>query len=558
VVRRLVDIARSFFVHADPGASADPKTMARALGALFTAGAALASISLLLPQEPDASRIGIASMAALALAAALFCFVGGPRLPQWFFPLAVAAAVVLVAGGIYFSDRSFSSYFLFFVWAVVWSFYFLPSWQGFVLIGFIGVTYPVVVSGMRLDDEMEQRWMMLMGTLLVVGVLVGLLRQRLDALIDRLTDAARTDPLTGLLNRRAFDEVLDLELSRAERSGTACSLILCDLDHFKRVNDTYGHPEGDTVLIRFAELLERAKRRIDAVARVGGEEFALVLPDTDEHGAFVSAERMRRLAREEFAGYRIPLTVSFGVAGYPRHGADPGALISAADQALYAAKQLGRDRSAIFRPEVTASLKAAHTEHDGDAVGHLSAVLLLADAVDARDPGSAAHSEAVGRYARAIAKELGLGSERADRLRLAGVVHDIGKMGVSDAILRKDGPLSEEDWVEMRSHVELGRRLLAGAGLEDVAAWVGAHHERPDGGGYPEGLAGLEIPLEARILAVADTWEALRSGRPWRPELTAAQAAEELRHGAGTLWDAAVVDALLRALEHDEDLAPAG
>ena len=532
--------------------------MARALGALFTAGAALAFISLALPQEPDASRVGIAAMAALAFAGALFCFVGGPRLPHAFFPLAVVAATVLVAGGIYFSDRAFSSYALFFVWAVVWAFYFLPSWQGFALIVFIGLIYPLVVSGMRHDEEIEQRWMMLMGTLLVVGVLVALLRQRLDALIERLSDAARTDPVTGLLNRRGFDEVLDIELARAERASSTCSLILCDLDHFKRVNDAYGHPEGDKVLERFAGLLQRAKRRIDAVARVGGEEFALVLPDTDEHGAFVSAERMRRLAREEFADYRMPLTVSFGVASYPRHGADADALIAASDQALYAAKQLGRDRSAIYRPEITASLKGAHTEHLGRSDGHLSAVLLLAEAVDARDPGSAAHSEAVGRYARAIAKELGLGSERADRLRLAGMLHDIGKMGVSDEILQKDGPLSEEDWVEMRSHVDLGRRLIAGAGLADIAGWVGAHHERPDGGGYPSGLRGKEIPLEARILAVADTWEALRSDRPWRPELSVRQAAEELRRGAGALWDGEVVEALLRALERDEDLAAAG
>ena len=556
MVPRLVTVVRSFFVHADPGASADPNTMARALGALFTAGAAMALISLALPQAPDASRVGIAAMASLALAGALFCFVGGPRLPHWFFPFAVAAATILVAGGIYFSDRAFSSYFLFFVWAVVWSFYFLPSWQGFALIVFIGAIYPLVVSGMRHDDEIEQRWMMLMGTLVVVGVLVALLRQRLDALIERLSDAARTDPLTGLLNRRGFDEVLDIELARAERAGSSCSLILADLDHFKRVNDAYGHPEGDKVLERFAQLLETAKRRIDSVARVGGEEFALVLPDTDEHGAFVSAERMRRLAREEFANYRMPLTVSFGVASYPRHGADPDALVSAADQALYAAKELGRDRSAIFRPEVTATLKGAHAEHAGHSDGHLSAVLLLAEAVDAREPGT--HSEAVGRIARAIARELGLGSEQADRVRLAGLLHDIGKMGVSDAVLQKDGPLSEEDWVEMRSHVDLGRRLLAGAGLDDISAWVAAHHERPDGGGYPNGLSGKEIPLEARILAVADAWEALRSGRPWRPELSAVQAAAELQRGGGVLWDAEVVDALLRALERDEDLAAAG
>jgi diguanylate cyclase (GGDEF)-like protein len=374
----------------------------------------------------------------------------------------------------------------------------------------------------------------------------------MDGLIRRLSDMARTDPLTDLLNRRGFQEAFDLELERSRRSGRPCTLLLADLDHFKRVNDVLGHPAGDGYLQKFAQLLTAGKRRIDSAARMGGEEFALLLPDTDEHGGFVIAERMRHAVRDIFAPERVGVTVSFGVASYPRHGTTGDQLLMAGDQALYVAKELGRDRTAIYRPEVTAQMMNARDHAEARAEGFLSAVLVLAESVDLRDAGSSVHSETVGRFAALIADELGLPADRVERIRLAGVLHDIGKVSVPDSILQKAGPLDEAEWEEMRKHCELGARLLGGAGLQDISHWVMASHERPDGRGYPLGLSGDEIPLEARILAVADAYEAMVADRLYRMGIGAERARAELDAGAGTQFDRDVVAAFLRCVDRSD------
>ena len=223
--------------------------------------------------------------------------------------------------------------------------------------------------------------------------------------------------------------------------------------------------------------------------------------------------------------------------------------MQAADQALYVAKELGRDRTTIYRAEVTAQMLSTQDGRQMRAEGYLAAMLVLAEAVDLRDSGSSAHSETVGRYAEMIAAELGLGEQRVERVKLAGILHDIGKVGVPDEVLQKAGTLNDREWEEMHKHCELGSRLLSGAGLEDIAAWVLAHHERPDGSGYPAGLARAEIPPEARILAVADAYEAMVADRLYRPGIGAARARAELEQGAGAQFDPLVVEAFLRFLE---------
>jgi diguanylate cyclase (GGDEF)-like protein/putative nucleotidyltransferase with HDIG domain len=402
------------------------------------------------------------------------------------------------------------------------------------------------------DSESAARWLLTVWTVIVVGLFIAILRRRMDSLIGRLSDAARTDPLTGLLNRRGFQESFDLELERSRRSERPCTLLVADLDHFKRVNDLLGHPAGDARLIKLAQILVAGKRRIDAAARMGGEEFALLLPDTDEHGGFVIAERLRHAARDVYSTEPVELTVSFGVASYPRHGTTGDQLLVAADQALYVAKELGRDRTALYRPEVTAHVMSSKQRAEARSDGFLSAVLVLAESVDLRDAGTAAHSETVGRFAAMIAAELGLEDERVERIRLGGVLHDIGKVGVPDAVLQKAGPLDEGEWAEMRKHCELGARLLGGAGLVDIADWVLAHHERPDGLGYPAGISEPAIALEAGILAVADAYESMVTDRCYRPGIGAARARGELELGAGTQFDRGVVAAFIRCLERSD------
>jgi len=188
---------------------------------------------------------------------------------------------------------------------------------------------------------------MTMGTLTVAGTLVRLLSERMQSLVDRLADAARTDPLTGLLNRRGLTERGDIEFSRARRAGQPLAIILCDLDHFKAVNDLCGHESGDQVLERFANLLRVRKRGLDAAARTGGEEFALLLPDTDGVHALAVADRIRRAMADAFSDDPVPLTLSLGIASYPQNGASAAEVMRAADAALYAAKLGGRDRAVL-------------------------------------------------------------------------------------------------------------------------------------------------------------------------------------------------------------------
>jgi diguanylate cyclase (GGDEF)-like protein len=355
--------------------------------------------------------------------------------------------------------------------------------------------------------------------------------------VDRLRQLAELDPLTGLRNRRGFEHGLD-----ARRGQLA--LLICDLDHFKRVNDTLGHPAGDDVLRRFADLLRACTREDDAAVRLGGEEFALVLSGVGEREALAVAERLRREVASEFRDFPVTISVSVGIAD-SRPGEDAEALVRAANRALYAAKRLGRDRCVVHHTETLAMLNALADDRAGE---QLEAAMLLAETLDLRDVATARHSETVGRYAERIGEELGLAADRVERVRVAGVLHDIGKLGISDAVLLKPGRLEASEWDEIRRHPELGARILEHANLRDVAAWVLAHHERIDGGGYPHGLAGDEIPLEGRILAVADAYEAMTADRPYRRALPAGEARAELLRGAGSQFDARVVEAFLRVL----------
>ena|SRR5215217_2413664 len=371
--------------------------------------------------------------------------------------------------------------------------------------------------------------------------------RRIAALRARISDAARSDPLTGLLNRRALEELLDMELERATRADRPLSVIVGDLDSFAAVNERHGHAAGDRALQLVAGDCLKWKRRIDQAARVGGEEFALLLPETDERGAFIVAERLRRATHRTFADAGMSMTISFGVASSPVHGTDAVGLLRAADRAVAAAKDLGSDKTVICSDELARTLAESGGRSDGEL--QLATVIALAEALDIRDTGTGQHSHTVGRYAEMMARELGLEQQRVERVRLAGVLHDIGKIGISDRLLSKPGPLDPSEWQEMYTHPEIAARLLSRPQFDDLRAWILAHHERPDGLGYPYGLAGDDIPLEARILAVADAYEAMTADRVYRPALGAEAARAELEAGARSQFDRDVVNAFLKELD---------
>jgi diguanylate cyclase (GGDEF)-like protein len=350
---------------------------------------------------------------------------------------------------------------------------------------------------------------------------------------------AEHDPLTGLRNRRGLQEHIDAEIARA---GTVAVLV-CDLDNFKRVNDSLGYVQGDEALRRFAGVLAETG---GLAARLGGEEFAVVLPGYCEEAALAAGERIRSAVASAFDDFAWPITTSVGIAVSGPGAEDASQLLRAATRAVFGAKRLGRDRCVAYHAEALESLLGSLEESAG--AEQLAAAMLLAETLDMRDVGTARHSQTVGRYAELTAKALDLPESRVERIRAAGVLHDIGKLGVADAVLKKPGALTDEEWAEMRRHPELGARILDHANLRDISAWVLAHHERIDGRGYPHGLAGDAIPLEARILAVADAYEAMTADRAYRAALGHDAAQAELRDGAGTQFDPEVVAAFLGVL----------
>jgi diguanylate cyclase (GGDEF)-like protein len=533
-------------------AEARPDTglMARSLMYLFAIGGAVTLLSLLV-SGPQAEVPRIALTAGCAFGVALLLLISYDRTPGWAFDALLACGTVLIEWTVWASGDSTSSYAMLFFWNAIYAFYFLPQWRAGIQLGVIVLAYAAVLALNRDGSTTTViHWAITNGALIVAGALIGIQRAHTRRVVRRLADDARRDTLTGLLNRRGFEELFENELERARRTDGQLSVIVADLDRFKWLNDQFGHPAGDAALQRVAQIFETAKRRIDTVARIGGEEFAVVVPSSDHHAAYILAERMRREVRETFAGEPHTLTVSLGIATFGPHGVSSEALILGADEALYAAKRLGRDRTVVYSEDISGTLLVVDGQPaDGDAQLHRSTVLALAEVVGNRDHGSGEHSQRVGRYAAAIAEAMGLPSDVIDRVRFGGIVHDIGKIGVPEQILRKPGWLTADEWAEIQRHPDIAARILRGANFEDVSGWVHAHHERPDGSGYPRGLEAGEIPLEARILAVADAYEAMRSHRAYRAALDPATARAELKRCAGSQFDERVVATFIGLLD---------
>jgi len=525
-----------------------PAALARSLGYAFVAGATVALVLALVPNSAATNETGILSLAALAYTVGLICLRAQDHLPPWATPAALALATILATYAVeFFSDSGQSVWAIFYVAIGLQAGYFLNRWWAAGQVALVAVAYGLAVWG---QDGAVETWL---GTLAGVALgtwMVGTMRVRARELIGRLADAARTDAHTGLLNRRGLQEVAELELERARRGDRPVTVVMVDVDRFQDFNEQHGHTASDRALKAIAAVLQESKRRIDVAARISGEEFALIAPDTDEHGAYVLADRLRREVREAFT--QTGLTVSLGIASYPKHGGTAEELLTGADRAVFAAKALGRDRTVIYNREIAANLLGEQTRQAAVEEGNLAAVLVLAETLDMRDSGTARHSQLVGRYARSIAAEMGMGPDEIERMHLAGVLHDIGKIGIPDSILKKPGALEEHEWAEMRKHPELGSRILQGAHLDDIAGWVLAHHERPDGQGYPVGLSGDRIPIQARILAVVDAYEAMTNDRVYRPAMPEPEARAELVRYSGTQFDAEIVSTFVNLLERED------
>jgi diguanylate cyclase (GGDEF)-like protein len=385
----------------------------------------------------------------------------------------------------------------------------------------------------------------------------------LDRLYQEQTITAKTDPLTGLLNHRAIIQKLEEELVSCRTTQRTCAVIFVDVDHFKHINDTWGHGAGDAALWTIGQRLHESIRKGDFVGRYGGEEFIILLSETNQQETFELAERVRCTIADSACLWQpeenqsvisIPLTASFGLAVYPHDGLTKKELLIMADSAMYTAKHTGRNRVCLPRRKSTPLLTIDRNEQLLSQQPEDTMLQTLSTVAAFRDQATQAHADRMIIRAEATMRALGRPEEEVMLLRLAAQLHDIGKIGIPDAILHKPGSLTDEEWNIMHRHPQMGQQILAQAkgqfGL--ISHIVVAHHERWDGQGYPYGLKQDEIPLGARILSVIDSYDAMTSSRPYRNALSVAEAKQELLSCAGTQFDPHVVTTFLQVLQAQE------
>lgn len=371
-------------------------------------------------------------------------------------------------------------------------------------------------------------------------------------------EQANVDGLTGVYNHRYFQERLSSEIERANRYNRFLSLIMLDIDDFKQFNDTWGHQEGDRLLRWFATVCGQCVRNIDLLARYGGEEFVIVLPETKSDEAFAVAARIRESTERQSAavfGKNRKVTVSAGIASLPQHGNTRHGLILNADAALYHAKQRGKNQCFIYEEEHHRSYRAT-SSHVAPLLcdDDMGAIEALGSVIDAKDSHRKGHSIAVMRMAMLLGESVGLSAEEIANLRVAALLHDIGNVATPPEVLEKAGPLEDDEWKRLENHAGLGSMVLKRVQqMAPIVPGVKHHHERYDGKGYPNGLAGKNIPLLARIIAIADAFDAMTKARPYKQPMATEEAVEELRRCAGTQFDPELVEAFVVALKAGQD-----
>ena len=400
-----------------------------------------------------------------------------------------------------------------------------------------------------------------------------------------------TDALTGLKTRRFFLEALSQEWKRAARSGRPFSVVLIDLDKFKEVNDTEGHLEGDLVLARVGRLLEQKCRQSNVVARYGGDEFVILMPETGVEQAMTLSERLRLwIATDPMLNERH-VTGSFGIASFPLHGSSTEDIVRVADAGMYVSKHAGGNRvstaeavsesesSAMQRQQIHAYLEGflqreeTTSEHLSELMANLKrmcagmddqavadamneSIRALAHAVETREMSSTSHSNGVAFYARVIGQELRLDKEELETVVFAAMVHDVGKIVLAPRLLNKTAHLGEDEVHLLKVHPIVGAQIIENlSGSERVRQYVKHHHERFDGAGYPEALKGEHIPLGARIIAVADAYVNMTTDRPYSPAMPPLEAVRELEMQSGTQFDGMIVRILTAHLKGERSAA---
>jgi diguanylate cyclase (GGDEF)-like protein len=371
-------------------------------------------------------------------------------------------------------------------------------------------------------------------------------------------EQADIDGLTGLHNHRSFQDSYNREIEHCALSGDDFSLLFIDLDFFKTYNDIYGHAMGDEILKEVGRIIKASIREKDIGGRYGGDEFAIILKGTAGEDARVVAERIRGKVETCMSDKGITLTCSIGVSCWRIDGVARSTIIQAADKAVYAAKQAGRNRvvaaSEIDIIESTQPETMLNLDNN-TAIDNI--VFSLASTVDARDHYTYGHSKLVCKYAAELARDIGYDKDGVWRIRAASLLHDIGKLNLPDSILTKRGPLTDQEWETIKNHPQLALDIIKYVvGLRDCIDAILYHHERYDGQGYPKGLKGKDIPLDARIMTIADSYDAMKSERNYKERgMTEDEALNELEKCAGTQFDPELVQAFIKLRRESTEAA---
>lgn len=392
-------------------------------------------------------------------------------------------------------------------------------------------------------------------------------------LLEKVSENTNVDSLTLLHNHRGFQEILSTELAKAETNGTHLSVIMMDINNISKINRELGHAKGDEVIKLVAEKVRQNIRNSDTAGRYGGDEIAIILPDTDTDEAKYIAEYLTYSLSCCFVDDVGPVKVSVGLATFPESTRDQEKLLILTEQAMYISQSKGyKDgMSAIvssldfnfwddmalnsFAEVLTKRHSQIGINFEEELVhkfnneqiksqNHLmEMVTSLASAIDAKDTYTKGHSSSVSRYSEALARAINLPEKEVERIALGALLHDVGKIGIPENVLRKPSHLSENEWEIMKQHPVIGAEkvLMPNEALRDLIPIVKYHHEHWDGSGYPEKLKGEEIPFAARIVAIADSFHALVSDRPYRKGLSVQKACEILKMGAGIQWDSNLV-----------------
>ncbi|HYF83392.1 MAG TPA: diguanylate cyclase [Clostridia bacterium] len=367
---------------------------------------------------------------------------------------------------------------------------------------------------------------------------------------------AITDGLTKLYNHRYFHEVLGQLIH--DKIYKVFSVAMIDVDLFKLYNDLYGHSAGDKALARLAEVIREATRQEDIIARYGGEEFAVIFPNIEGYESLKAIDAIRKAVETNLfsdSGSNELLTISVGVANYPKDGKAAEELLECADGAMYTAKRSGRNQSVLYSKKDELNYGRGHnleTEKMQNSIrsSYFSAIYALAATIDAKDHYTYGHSENVSSYAVALAKAAGFGEGRIDIVKNAGLLHDIGKVGIPESILTKADKLTKEEFDIMKRHVDISISIIKHVpGLIKVIPAIMSHHERYDGKGYPRGIAGENIPIESRCLCIVDAFDAMTTDRPYRKALSVEQAIYELKLYSGTQFDPQLVEVFVKLIE---------